>query len=66
MDKAIIELNSAGVQELLKCSEMADVCEKEAARMTRTTGVDYAPDVHVGKTRVNASARQGKGGDKND
>lgn len=55
-----IQLNSAGVRELLKSAEIADVCEKQAARMTRATGVEYVADVYVGKTRVNAGARTGR------
>lgn len=52
-----IRLNSAGIRELLKSAEIADVCESEAARMTRATGVEYTADVYVGKTRVNAGAQ---------
>lgn len=52
-----VELNSAGIRELLKSSEIASVCEAQAARMTRATGVKYVADVYVGKTRVNASAK---------
>ena len=55
-----IELNSAGIRELLKSSEIASVCETQAARMTRATGVEYVADVYVGKTRVNAGARAGR------
>lgn len=50
-----IELNSAGIQELLKSSEVAALCEQQAERMTRATGMKYVADVHVGKTRVNAA-----------
>ncbi len=63
MSKVIIELDSAGIQELLKSSEIEAVCEKEAVQMTRATGVDYVPDIYVGKTRVNVSAYQKTGGD---
>lgn len=55
-----IELNSAGIRELLKSAEIANVCEAQAARMTRATGVKYVADVYVGKTRVNASAKTGR------
>lgn len=55
MAKVKIELNSAGIQALLKSEEMAAFCEAEAERMTRATGMEYVPDVHVGKTRVNAA-----------
>lgn len=51
-----IVLNRAGIRELLKSSEIANVCESQAARMTRATGVEYVADVYVGKTRVNAGA----------
>lgn len=53
-----IELNSAGIRELLKSPAIASICEAQAARMTRATGVEYVPDVYVGKTRVNAGARK--------
>lgn len=54
-----VELNSAGIQELLKSAPIASVCEEQAARMTRATGVEYVPDVHVGRTRVNAAGYSG-------
>lgn len=60
-----IELNSAGIQELLKSSEIASVCEAQAARMTRAAGVEYVADVHVGRTRVNAMGVK-KGGNADD
>ena len=53
-----IELDSTGIVELLKSEGIADACEKEAAKMTRATGMDYVADVHVGKTRVNAAGYQ--------
>lgn len=64
MGKVVIELNSAGIRELLKSAEVAAVCEKEAEKMTRATGVEYVPDVYVGKTRVSAGAYQKGRGDK--
>ena len=36
-----IKLNSAGIRELLKSAEIASVCEEQAARMARATGVEY-------------------------
>lgn len=56
MSSVRIELDSAGIQALLKSNEMADCCEKEAERMTRAAGVRYEADVYQGKTRVNAGA----------
>lgn len=58
-----IVLDSAGIQELLKSDEIADICEEQAARMTRATGMNYVADVHIGKTRVNARGRRNKGED---
>lgn len=63
MANVTIELNSAGIRELLKSSEMASICEREAARMTRATGMDYVSDIHVGKTRVNAGGYKNAGGE---
>lgn len=58
MADVVIELNGAGIQELLKSAEIADVCEQQASRMTRAAGVEYVADVYVGKTRVNAKGVQ--------
>ena len=63
MANVTIELNSAGIRELLKSSEMASICESQAAKMTRATGMDYVSDVHVGKTRVNAGGYMNSGGE---
>ena len=57
-----IVLDSAGIQELLKSQEIANVCEAQAARMPQAAGVKYVADVHVGKTRVNAAGVTRKGG----
>ena len=54
MSKVRIVLNSDGIRELLKSDEMAEVCEREAERMTRTTGKWYKSDVRVGRLRVRA------------
>lgn len=56
MAKVTIELDSAGIQELLKSQEIANVCESEAQKMTEASGVKYVADVHIGRTRVNARA----------
>ena len=39
---------------LLKSEEITAVCEREAEKRTRATGVDYVADVYMGTTRVNA------------
>lgn len=56
MANVVIELNSAGIQELLKSAEIASVCETEAEKMTMAAGVKYTADVYTGRTRVNARA----------
>lgn len=61
MAKVTIELNGAGIQELLKSQEIANACESEAQKMTEATGVKYTPDVRVGKTRVVASGFKKQG-----
>lgn len=53
-----IELNHGAIMALLKSDEIAQVCEKEAQRMTRATGMDYESDVYVGRSRVNAGGYQ--------
>lgn len=58
MSKSVkIELNSAGIQQLLKSAEIASVCEYQAHRLTMASGVEYKADVYIGKTRVNAKAQ---------
>ena len=42
---------------MLRSPEIAEICEKEAARMTRATGMPYHSDVMVGRTRVIAAGR---------
>lgn len=53
-----IKINSSGIRALLKSPEIASICEAQAARMTRATGVPYVADVHYGRTRVNAGAKK--------
>jgi hypothetical protein len=48
---------------MLRSPEIAEVCEKEAERMTRATGIQYKSDVVYGKTRVNAAGYQSTGGE---
>ena len=58
MGNVEIVLDSAGIQALLKSAGIASVCEAQAAKMTRATGMNYVPDVYVGKTRVAAGGFQ--------
>ncbi len=43
---------------MLRSNEIAEICEEEAEKMTRATGMDYTTDIHVGKKRVNAAGRK--------
>ena len=54
MSKVVIELDSEGIRALLRSDEVAEVCEEQAKRMTRATGMHYVPDIYVGRNRVNA------------
>lgn len=56
MAKVTIELDSAGIRDLLKSQEIASVCESEARKMTQAAGIQYTADVYTGRTRVNARA----------
>ena len=59
-----IELDSDGIQAMLKSTELAGACEREARRMTQATGMGYVSDIHVGKYRVNAAGyREGENDD---
>lgn len=56
MSKRIrIELNRAGVRELLMSEEMAGICRELAEGVAANAGEGYGVDVHYGKNRVNAS-----------
>ena len=49
-----VELNSQGVQELLKSPEMVSMLSEYAQKATGSLGGGYAYDTRVGKTRANA------------
>ena len=55
MSKVEIELNSAGIQELLKSADVKKYCEEIARGVASRAGDGYEFDSVVGKTRVNAS-----------
>lgn len=42
---------------LLRSQAIAGVCEAEAEKMTRASGVRYEADVRMGRSRVNAGAK---------
>lgn len=55
MAKVEIKLNSSGVRELLRSSEMKALCEERANNALGKLGHGYAVTTMTGKTRVNAS-----------
>lgn len=54
---------AAAGELLLKSEEIASVCEAQAARMTRATGVPYVADVRTSRERVFARGYNQKGGE---
>lgn len=54
MGKLKFELNSAGVRELLKGSEIQSVLNAKASEIRSRCGNGYEQDSHVGKSRANA------------
>lgn len=52
--KVEVELNSAGIQELLKSAEIESVCKEYADKVANRAGDGYEVNTQVGKTRVNA------------
>lgn len=49
-----IELNKAGVRELLRSSEMMSICKEHADAALNRLGPGYEVTTHTGKNRVNA------------
>ena len=54
MSKVKIELNKAGVRELLQSSEIMAVLEKEASSRAAGLGPGYSVNTYVGRNRANA------------
>ena len=54
-DKVRIELNSAGVRELLRSDEMMSVCMNAAEQIRSNYGGDAELNGYVGQNRVNVS-----------
>lgn len=55
MAKLKVELNEAGVRELLQSPEMESICLEYANQVRARAGAGYEVSTKVGKTRVNAS-----------
>lgn len=54
MSKVRIELNSAGVREMLKSDGMKAICMQQASAIRSRCGDGYEVDSYNGKNRVNA------------
>ena len=62
MAKVKFELNRAGVRELLKSTEMANIVSEAANRVAETAssgGRDYRMTIRAGANRVSASVKAG-------
>lgn len=55
MAKNKFVLDTSGVGQLLKSSEMQKILEEKATAIRKSAGDGYAQDTYVGKNRVNAS-----------
>lgn len=56
MSKVRIELNSAGIREMLRSAEMQAVLDEHAARIAERCGTGYSSDTHLTGGRAVASA----------
>lgn len=54
MSNVKIELNSAGIREMLKSPEIEAECKKHAQNVADKAGDGFEVNTMVGKTRVNA------------
>lgn len=57
MTKVRVELNRAGVRELLRSPEMKAVVTKYADAVLKRCGSGYERDAYTGKNRVNSMVR---------
>lgn len=55
MSKLKIVLNRNAVRNMLKSTEMMDICVKHAQKARSRLGAGYEVNTHVGKNRVNAA-----------
>lgn len=61
MAKVTVKLNMPEIYNLFKTPEIAGVCESAAQKMTQAAGVEYKPDVYIGKNRANAAGYKKQG-----
>lgn len=52
-------LNKSGVRELLRSSEMMEICQEYANAVAHRAGTGYEVSTHTGRNRVNASVTAG-------
>ena len=52
--KVTVNLNRAGVREMLKSQEMQNICAEHASAVMQRCGTGYEMDTYVGQNRVNA------------
>ncbi len=50
-----IELNSAGIRDLLRSQEFLDACVKKAEETAAKAGAGFEVSPYIGRNRVNAS-----------
>ena len=55
MSKLKIELDSAGIQTLLKFQEIVETLQEQADNIRAQLGDQYQTSQHIGKTRANVS-----------
>lgn len=54
MSKVKVELNRAGVRELLRSEEIMSLLKSEAQKRASAAGAGYSVNTHVGRNRCNA------------
>lgn len=58
MSKVTVKLNSAGIRELLRSSDVMKECRKHAGDMAKNLGTDdYEVSEYTGPNRVNVSVK---------
>ena len=57
MSKFKLELNKAGVKELLKSQEMQNMLTAKASGVRTRCGDGYSQDIYVGRNRANAMVK---------
>lgn len=53
MSKLKVQLNSAGVQKILKSDGIQSMLKERASAVKKRCGSGYDQDIHIGKNRAN-------------